>query len=49
MLGRPIRFAPGTTVDEATRILRHAVEALRDELHGTEPVRQTETAAAVAG
>jgi 1-acyl-sn-glycerol-3-phosphate acyltransferase len=49
MLGRPIRFARGTTVDEATRILRHAVEALRDDLHGTEPARHSEAPAAVAG
>lgn len=37
MVGRPIRFEEGTSVPEATRILRHAVEALRDELHGTTP------------
>lgn len=35
MIGPPIRFAPGTSVPDATRTLRQAVEALRDELHGT--------------
>jgi 1-acyl-sn-glycerol-3-phosphate acyltransferase len=35
MIGSPIRFEPGTSVSDATRSLRHAVEELRDELHGT--------------
>ena len=35
MLGRPIRFEPGTSVDDATRVLRHAVEALRDQVNAT--------------
>ncbi len=38
MIGRPIRFEPGTSVPDATRRLKHAVEALRDELHGTPSV-----------
>ena len=37
MLGRPIRFEPGTSVPDATRILRHAVESLRDQLNGQKP------------
>src|SRR4051812_8547275 len=37
MLGPPVRFEPGTSVPDATRILRHAVEALREELHGAAP------------
>jgi 1-acyl-sn-glycerol-3-phosphate acyltransferase len=37
MLGRPIRFEPGTSVPDATRILRHAVESLRDEVKGAAP------------
>ena len=38
MLGSPVRLEPGTSVSDATRILRHAVEGLRDELHGAQPV-----------
>ena len=45
MLGRPIRFEPGTTVSDATHILKHAVEALRDELHGP-PAKRLEASAA---
>jgi 1-acyl-sn-glycerol-3-phosphate acyltransferase len=49
MLGRPVRFAPGTSVDEATHILKHAVEALRDELHGTESEPPAAVPAAAVG
>jgi 1-acyl-sn-glycerol-3-phosphate acyltransferase len=46
MVGRPVRLEPGTTVPEATHILKHAVEALRDELHGeTTPVAVAASAA----
>jgi 1-acyl-sn-glycerol-3-phosphate acyltransferase len=38
MLGRPVRFEPGTSVPDATRILRHAVESLRDQVHGATPM-----------
>jgi 1-acyl-sn-glycerol-3-phosphate acyltransferase len=37
MIGRPVRFEPGTSVPDATNILRRAVEALRDELQGVAP------------
>jgi 1-acyl-sn-glycerol-3-phosphate acyltransferase len=37
VIGRPIRLEPGTSVPDGTHILRHAVEALRDELRATEP------------
>jgi 1-acyl-sn-glycerol-3-phosphate acyltransferase len=32
-VGQPIRFEPGTTVPEATRMLYHAMEGLRKEVH----------------
>ena len=48
MVGRPVRFEPGTTVSDATHILKRAVEALRDELHGTAPPERV-TASATAG
>jgi 1-acyl-sn-glycerol-3-phosphate acyltransferase len=35
MIGRPVRFQSGTSVPDATSRLKHAVEALRDELHST--------------
>jgi uncharacterized protein with GYD domain len=46
MLGRPIRLEPGTSVADATHILKHAVESLRDELHGAEPTPALATSAA---
>jgi 1-acyl-sn-glycerol-3-phosphate acyltransferase len=49
MLGRPVRFEPGTAVPDATRILRHAVEALRDELHAATPAMPVTTPAPAAG
>ena len=46
MLGKPVRFEPGTSVADATRILRHAVEALRDEVHGAPPAGAVQSSAA---
>ena len=46
MIGRPIRFESGTSVPDATRRLKGAVEALRDELHG--PPRLPQMAPSVA-
>jgi len=45
MLGRPIRFEPGTSVPDATRILRQAVEALRDQVNGAAPAVRAEAPA----
>jgi 1-acyl-sn-glycerol-3-phosphate acyltransferase len=46
MIGDPIRFEPGTSVSDATHRLKRAVEALRDELHGTPSAPQRAPAAA---
>jgi len=46
MLGRPVRFEPGTSVSDATRILRHAVGSLRDEVHGAQPTGVVQPSAA---
>jgi 1-acyl-sn-glycerol-3-phosphate acyltransferase len=46
MLGRPVRLDPGTSVPDATHILKRAVEALRDELHGAAPAPSLATSTA---
>jgi len=46
MLGRPVRFEPGTSVTDATHILKHAVESLRDELNGAASTPSRATSAA---
>jgi 1-acyl-sn-glycerol-3-phosphate acyltransferase len=46
MLGRPIRLEPGTSVADATHILKHAVESLRDELHAAAATPSLATSAA---
>jgi 1-acyl-sn-glycerol-3-phosphate acyltransferase len=46
MLGPPVRLEPGTSVPDATHILKGAVEALRDELHGAEPAPPLATSTA---
>ncbi|MGH7881084.1 MAG: hypothetical protein ACREQD_16535, partial [Candidatus Binataceae bacterium] len=32
-IGQPIRFAPGTTVADATHTLQRTMERMRDEIH----------------
>jgi 1-acyl-sn-glycerol-3-phosphate acyltransferase len=45
MLGRPIRFEPGTSVPDATHVLRQAVESLRDQVNGAAPAARVATSA----
>jgi 1-acyl-sn-glycerol-3-phosphate acyltransferase len=48
LIGAPIRFAPDTTIEEATDTLYEAVDALRRQLHGRD-LDAEEAAPAVAG